>query len=50
MNQFALVLFVLATVSTARAENWPQFRGPKADGNYAGELPTEWGVNKNVSW
>jgi outer membrane protein assembly factor BamB len=45
----ALLLLVLGT--TARAENWPEFRGPTGQGHYAGKgLPTEWGTTKNVAW
>src|SRR5262245_61675872 len=33
------------------AGNWPQFRGPSADGTSdAIGLPTEWSESKNVKW
>jgi len=35
----------------ARAENWPEFRGPTGQGTYAGKnLPIEWSKTKNVAW
>jgi outer membrane protein assembly factor BamB len=41
----------LACVGTARAENWPQWRGPNNDG-ISGEtnVPSEWSESKNVIW
>jgi outer membrane protein assembly factor BamB len=48
-----LTLILLATASTVRAadDNWPQFRGPTADGHAPGRgLPLEWSENKNVVW
>jgi outer membrane protein assembly factor BamB len=51
ITRFALFLFALGAVSAARAEDWPQFRGSHADGNYTGAtLPNEWGTDKNVTW
>ncbi|MBX9580321.1 MAG: PQQ-binding-like beta-propeller repeat protein [Gemmataceae bacterium] len=38
-------------VAAARADNWPQWRGPKNDGRSAETgLPTEWDQTKNVVW
>jgi outer membrane protein assembly factor BamB len=35
----------------ARAEDWPQFRGPTGQGHAAAEnLPLEWGKDKNRAW
>ena len=32
-------------------ENWPQFRGPAADGHSdATGLPLTWGPGKNITW
>lgn len=41
----------LAIGETARADNWPQWRGPNGDG-VSGEsgLPTSWGPEENVAW
>ncbi|MBA2115121.1 outer membrane protein assembly factor BamB family protein [Bremerella alba] len=38
-------------VSTASAENWPQFRGPNGDGiTSAKDVPLNWGTDENVVW
>jgi len=51
MKFSASVLFAFAFLSLAHASDWPQFRGPNADGHYSGpKLPTEWGTDKNVAW
>jgi outer membrane protein assembly factor BamB len=52
---FALlsVVFVAANliVATARAENWPQWRGPGLDGiSSEMDLPTRWSQTENVAW
>jgi outer membrane protein assembly factor BamB len=41
--------FVLGS-SLARAENWPEFRGPTGQGHAPGLIPVEWGPEKNVTW
>ncbi len=44
-----MLLFVL--VSSARAENWPQWRGPNFNGTTdETNLPTEFGQTDNVVW
>ncbi|WP_020475971.1 PQQ-binding-like beta-propeller repeat protein [Zavarzinella formosa] len=49
--KFLSIMLLLAVCVTARAEDWPQFLGPKGDGHYSGpKLPTEWGTVKNVAW
>lgn len=42
---------LLAVVAVARAENWPQWRGPNGN-NISGEknLPVEFGPAKNLAW
>ena len=30
--------------------DWPEFRGPTRDGVSPGQLPLEWGEDKNVTW
>src|SRR5262245_22667319 len=36
---------------SARAENWPEFRGPTGQGIVTGKpLPVEWGPAKNLAW
>jgi outer membrane protein assembly factor BamB len=46
------LLLVLSLVANlARAENWPQFRGPTGQGiSTETNLPTEWSATKNVAW
>ena len=44
----AVVSLFLAT--SARAENWPEFRGPTGQGIAQGRFPTEWSDSKNVAW
>lgn len=44
-------LIVLLPLTTAVAEDWPQFRGPNGTGVSASTgLPEEFGPNKNVVW
>ena len=41
----------LSSTSTLWAANWPEFRGPTAQGIVAdGALPTDWSDTKNVAW
>jgi len=44
-------LFLTAVVMLARADNWPQWRGPSNDGvSHETSLPTEWSGDRNVVW
>lgn len=47
----ALGLLGLVGIGTARADNWPRWRGPEHDGA-SGErdLPAQWGESKNLAW
>jgi outer membrane protein assembly factor BamB len=36
--------------ASARSDDWPAWRGPKADGTAAGTPPLTWGEGKNVRW
>ena len=46
-----LLLFcVLTLFSTCCFADWPEFRGPNADGTAEGNLPVEWSEDKNVTW
>lgn len=51
LSRFALVAGFLALVTAARAENWPEFRGPGRQG-ISGEknLPLKWGKAENIAW
>jgi outer membrane protein assembly factor BamB len=51
MRLFPICLLLAATAAAAEI-NWPQFRGPSADGLGAGSPPTEWNVEsgKNILW
>jgi outer membrane protein assembly factor BamB len=45
----SLLMFSLARM--ARAENWPQWRGPTGDGiSKETNLPTEWSATENLAW
>jgi outer membrane protein assembly factor BamB len=45
------VSFVVISIATASAENWPQWRGPLLNGvSNEKNLPVRWGVEENVTW
>ena len=45
------LLFVGLTLATAKAENWPRFRGPTGDGiSTEIRLPVEWNNTDHVAW
>jgi len=49
----SMLLFQCAALSVMAAElkDWPQFRGPNADGHVKGQTsPLEWSDSKNVAW
>lgn len=44
-----LLISVVSTVSAA--DNWPQFRGPQANGHAdSASLPTTWSETENIKW
>lgn len=45
------LLWLLVSAGAAAAQDWPEFRGPTAQG-HSGEvgLPSEWSPTKNVAW
>ena len=44
-------LVILGAALGARAEDWPQFRGPNGAGVSAeANLPTAWGTDQNIAW
>lgn len=49
MKSIFLCLGLTALFLPASAE-WTEFRGPNQDGIALGNLPTEWGTDKNVTW
>lgn len=47
---FSVLLFALSGLA-ARAENWPQWRGPRGDGSSEDpQLPTTWSATENIQW
>jgi len=45
------VSFVVLSIATASAENWPQWRGPLLNGvSNEKNLPVRWGVEENITW
>src|SRR5688572_17101923 len=45
-----VLLSTLAAIS-ARAEDWPQFRGPTGQGiSTATNVPVEWDNSRNIAW
>ena len=46
------VTALVISVSTASAEQWPQFRGPNASGVVPdnAQLPLRWSESENISW
>src|SRR5271155_4359535 len=51
-RRIACALWLLAlTESAARAEDWPQFRGPTGQGHSTERgVPVEWSESKNIIW
>ncbi len=51
MLVIGLTLVSAICVSVAQTANWPQFRGPRADGVAAGtNLPDRWSATENIAW
>ena len=45
------LIFVLTAVSSAQAENWPQWRGPYFNGSTSEtDLPSDWSTTENIAW
>jgi outer membrane protein assembly factor BamB len=50
-SSLIVVVLLIVAGADARGENWPQYRGPTADGlSTATGLPVEWSESKNVVW
>lgn len=46
-----ILLITAATLSAARADDWPAFRGPQGDGHSAEKnLPVHWSNTENIVW
>ncbi len=46
-----IVALILSTLPAAAGENWPEFRGPTADGHSDSMgLPLRWSATENVAW
>ncbi|MFH5802723.1 PQQ-binding-like beta-propeller repeat protein [Alienimonas sp. DA493] len=53
MNRSLPFLFALTAAAAAPAGDWPEFRGPDAQGHAPADetgLPVEWSETKNVAW
>jgi len=52
MNRsLAVVMTLLVVVGVARADNWPQWRGPSLNGvSNEKNLPVKWTTDENVAW
>ena len=51
LRKLALPLLLVLTGFTARAEDWPAFRGPTGQGHSSEHgLPFEWSESRNVVW
>jgi outer membrane protein assembly factor BamB len=48
---FLTLLCVLCVSAVTSAEDWPQWRGPRADGtSIESALPTQWSTTQNIKW
>jgi outer membrane protein assembly factor BamB len=45
-----VVLLILFFSFGCTTDNWPRFRGPDQNMVVEGELPTQWGMDRNVAW
>src|SRR6201988_175719 len=46
-----ILTFIVFSISVAHAENWPQWRGPSANGISAEKnLPAKWTPEENIAW
>src|SRR5918993_984348 len=46
-----LLVVVLSSITVARAENWPQWRGPSLNGiSTEKNLPVKWTTEENIAW
>ncbi len=51
MRRLGVVALLLVAFAVARADNWPQWRGPSLNGvSNEKNLPVKWTVEENVAW
>jgi len=51
MRRLGVVPLLLVAFAVARADNWPQWRGPSLNGvSNEKNLPVKWTVEENVAW
>ncbi len=51
MRLASACLLALVFAGNTSAEDWPRFRGPRADGTSAeSDLPLKWGPKENIAW
>jgi outer membrane protein assembly factor BamB len=51
LNSLRAVVVVLLMAAPAVAENWPEFRGPTAQGlSTAGGVPVRWTASEGIAW
>jgi outer membrane protein assembly factor BamB len=51
MRRLGVVALLLGAFAVARADNWPQWRGPSLNGvSNEKNLPVKWTVEENVAW
>ena len=51
MTRSGAAIALLAIAAAARAEDWPQWRGPRSDGTSLEQgLPTAWGPTQGLCW
>jgi outer membrane protein assembly factor BamB len=51
LNHLLIIATFILLTGSATAEDWPQFRGPTADGiSSSKNVPVEWSSTENVAW
>jgi outer membrane protein assembly factor BamB len=51
MKSFSALLLIALLWSPARADNWPQWRGPDLNGiSHEKNLPVKWSTTENIDW
>jgi hypothetical protein len=46
-----VMAIILFSITLARAENWPQWRGPSLNGvSTEKNLPAKWTTEENIAW